>query len=77
MAMTKDQIIVEAMALTPAERQALAEQLLLSLNDDDREAIDAAWLEEARARDAKFARGEMRSSNVDDAVARALSKGQR
>ncbi len=74
--MTKDQIISEAMSLTPAERQSLAEQLLLSLNDDDREAIDAAWLEEARQRDAEFARGEMRSSTVDDAVARILSKGK-
>ena len=75
--MTRDQIVAEAMALDPVEREALAEELLLSLSEADREAIDAAWLAEVRRRDAAFAKGEISASPVDDAVARVLSRAKR
>lgn len=75
--MTRDQIVAEAMALDPVEREALAEELLLSLSEADREAIDAAWLTEVRRRDTAFAKGEISASPVDDAVARVLSRAKR
>jgi hypothetical protein len=74
--MTKEQVLAGGMALDPRERQAVAEQLLLSLGEADQAAIDAAWLEEARRREEAFARGEMSTSPVDDAIARVLSKAR-
>jgi hypothetical protein len=74
MPMNKEQILTEAMALEPTEREALAEALLLSLDDIDREAIDAAWLDEARRRDEAYTRGETIASPLDQAVQRVLSR---
>jgi hypothetical protein len=56
--MTKDQILTEAMALDPKEREALAEQLLLTV-DGDRAAIEAAWVEECKLRIEAVERGEL------------------
>ena len=48
--MTREQIKSAALDLDPAERQALAEEILLSVTGEDRSVIDAAWLAEARRR---------------------------
>ena len=77
MPMTKDQILAEAMVLPPADRQALADDLLSSMSEADRDALDAAWLTEARERDAAFARGESDASPVEEALSRILSRDQR
>ena len=69
MSMTKDQIFAEAMVLGPDEREALAEELWLSLNGGQQAAVDAAWLEEVRRRDAAFAAGQDTELTVDEAVA--------
>lgn len=50
--MTRQQLLHEASSLSPQEREKLAEELLLTLSETDAEAIDAAWLEEVKARDA-------------------------
>jgi putative addiction module component (TIGR02574 family) len=68
--MTKEQIISEAMELVPAERQTLAEELLLSIDETDMEEIDHAWLEEVRRRDAAFQRKEMSASPVEEVINR-------
>ena len=77
MPMTKDQIFAEAMALGPDEREALAEDLLLSLDPARQAAVDAAWLEEVRRRDAAFAAGQDTESPLDEAVARVLARARR
>lgn len=59
MPMTKEQLLEEAMALDAQERELLADELLLSLTDVDRKAIDAAWLEECHRRAEAIDRGEM------------------
>ena len=59
-----------ALDLDPAEREALAEELLLSVGGAEREAIDAAWLAEARRRDAALLAGKTRVSPVDEVVGR-------
>ena len=51
MTLTKDQIKEAALHLDPHDRETLAEDLLLSVTAEDREAIDAAWLQEVRRRD--------------------------
>jgi putative addiction module component (TIGR02574 family) len=72
--MTKEQIISEAMELVPAERQTLAEELLLSIDETDQEKIDQAWLEEVRGRDAAFQRGEMSASPVEEVLNRIRTR---
>lgn len=76
MSMTKDQILAEAMALGPDEREALAEELWLSLNGGQRAAVDAAWLEEVRRRDAAFTAGQIQDSDLDEVMARLLARGR-
>lgn len=75
--MTKDQVLAEALALKPAERESLAQDLLLSLGDADAEAVDRAWLDEARRRDEAFARGKMGSVTLEDAISRVLARKPR
>jgi hypothetical protein len=70
MSLNKSQIKAAALELDPAEREALAEELLLSLSDEESQAIDAAWLAEARRRDAAFAAGSVLARPVDDVVDR-------
>jgi len=77
MAMTKSQIKVAALELDPVERQALAEELLLSLDQADSQTIDAAWLAEARRRDAAFLNGSVASKPVDEVIDRIRSRGVR
>ena len=77
MPMTREQILTHAMTLGAAEREALAEELLQSISDGDRDAIDAAWLAEARSREEAFARGEMSTSPLGDVLARVRSKAPR
>jgi hypothetical protein len=43
MLMTKDQILAEAMALDPREREEIADALWTSLTSYERAEIDAAW----------------------------------
>ena len=75
--MTREQIRAEAMSLQPAEREALAEELLLSLTDGDRDAIDAAWLAEAHRRYAEYEGGRATASPVDEVIARIRAKARK
>jgi len=74
--LTKDQIKSEAMQLGAAEREALAEELLLSLSENDCEEIDAAWLTESKRRYDAFRAGSTKASSVEDAIERILNKGR-
>lgn len=53
------EIFRAALALPQETRAALAEELLESLGDSDRRAIDARWAQEAEARILAFERGEI------------------
>lgn len=68
--MTREQIRVAALELDPAERERLAEELLLSIGQSDQEAIDAAWLAEAHRRDALFQAGATTARPVDEVIDR-------
>ena len=71
MSMTIDQILTEARALTPEDRDRLVEDLL-SLDAEDRDAADLA---EVRRRDAEFAASGGRTIPVDEVVARLSGRG--
>ena len=77
MVLSKEQIKNAAMQLGPAEREALAEELLLSLGDVEREAIDAAWLAEAKRRDGDFVAGKSGGKPALDVVDRLKSRSGR
>lgn len=67
--MTIEQIKAAAMELDPAEREALAEELLLSIDDEERHAIDQAWLAESRRRDLDFRSGKSGAKPVERVLA--------
>ena len=76
MTLSKDQIMTEALKLGPQDRESLAEELLLSINDADRDQIDAAWLSEAHRRDTAFRAGQTHANSVDAVIQRLTRKGQ-
>ena len=59
MALTKEQILTEALSLAPQEREELAEAIWLSIDGLTREEIDAAWVAECQRRLDAVDRGEM------------------
>lgn len=76
MTLTKEQIKSAALLLAPADREALAEELLLSIGETDRQAIDAAWLAEAHRRDADFRAAKTSAKPADEVIARLLGKAR-
>lgn len=54
-----DQILEEALKLSPVERAELVESLLSSFEFHSRKTIDALWAQEAEDRIDAFERGEM------------------
>ena len=75
--MTKEQLFAEAMVLAPEQREALAEELWLSLDGTSRQEIDAAWLDEVRRRDAALANGQDKTSPLEEVLSRLTSRGSR
>jgi putative addiction module component (TIGR02574 family) len=76
MAMTKKQIISEAMSLDPRDREAIAEELLLSVDSATQEEVSDAWAAEIQRRVARADRGEGSSKPVDKIVARLRNKAK-
>lgn len=65
-------LIDQALKLRASERAAIAERLLMSLDNPD-PAIDAAWAHEADARVEAHDRGEIGSIPAEDVFARYKS----
>ena len=57
-----DEIMSDALALPPKQRELLAEHLMESLDAEDQERIDALWAEEA----------ERRYKEIEDGVVKAI-----
>jgi putative addiction module component (TIGR02574 family) len=76
MPVTIEQARSVAMQINASDREALAEELLQSVSEQESAAIDQAWLEEVRRRDSGFAAGRTKAKGVDEVVARILSKGR-
>ena len=74
---TRRQIRNAAMKLPPNDREALAEEILLSVSGEDRDAIDRAWLADVRRRDSAFRNGKSRAKPVDQVLARLEAKARR
>ena len=76
MPMTREEILIQAMLLTKAERERLAEELFLSLDGLNQAEVDSAWLAEIASRVAAYQRGEIGAIPVEEAIAKILSKVQ-
>ena len=63
----------EARKLAPAERAALIDELMVSLDRPDAK-IDELWAKEAEDRLAAFERGEMATHDVSDVVAKLRTR---
>ena len=74
MPMTKDQILAEAMALQPNDRQDLAEDLFQSV---DTGPLTAEQREELRLRAEAIDRGEMALIPADEALRRLRERARR
>jgi len=59
---TYEEIMSAAMALSPNEREMLAEHLMESLDADEQERINRLWAEEA----------ERRNKEIEDGVVKAI-----
>jgi putative addiction module component (TIGR02574 family) len=77
MALTKEQILAEAMSLPPDERSHVAEELWLSVDEATKEEIDAAWLAEIRRRVAAVDSGAMKTIPAEELLAELRAKHQR
>jgi putative addiction module component (TIGR02574 family) len=76
MTLTKEQIRTAALNLNPAEREALAEELLLSIDEASRQEIDAVWLAEIRRRDDDYRAGKTTAKPVDEVLNRLRNKSK-
>jgi putative addiction module component (TIGR02574 family) len=61
-----EQILRDALALTPAERAELVEQILASIDFPARQGIDAAWAREAEARIDAYEQGQIKTVPAED-----------
>jgi len=65
-----EEVLTEALALPPAERAELMEQLLSSFEASERERIDALWAKEAEDRIDAYDRGELRARPASEVFRR-------
>jgi hypothetical protein len=69
---SSEQLLEDALKLTPAERSRLAAQLIESLDDfepDDPTQWDEKWLATAQRRDAELESGEVKAISAEDPLA--------
>ncbi len=64
MSTSAESVLYEALRLPPAERAALVEELIGSLDQPD-SAMDALWLKEAQDRMAAYRSGELGAVDVE------------
>jgi len=57
-----EQVLRDALALTPTDRAGLVEQILASFEFPVRKDIDAAWAREAESRINAYERGEIETT---------------
>ena len=74
MTISCETLVNEALTLPPVERVAVIDRLLSSLDEADQK-LDELWADEAEARLEAFARGAMRSSTLEEILAKYRQPG--
>jgi putative addiction module component (TIGR02574 family) len=72
-----EEIISAALALPAGSRAMLAEHLLESLDADDQDQIDAAWIEEAERRDKEIEDGVVQAIPGEEVMKRLRARYKR
>ena len=62
---TKNEVLAEALNLSPIERAQLIEDLLSSFDFPDRERLDQLWAQEAEERIDAYERGEISTTPLE------------
>lgn len=69
MARTARELLDELMALPSVEREIIAVQLLDSLEEEEPDAVEKAWIDEVRRRIAQIDAGEVTCRPADEVIA--------
>ena len=69
------EVLTDALALSPTERAELMERLLASFEVSERERVDALWAEEAEDRIDAYERGELGARPASE-VFRRIERGR-
>jgi putative addiction module component (TIGR02574 family) len=77
MPMTKEQILAEAMALEPADRDDLADRLWRSVERANHQSVEEAWAAEADDRIAAHECGDLTARPMDEVVERLRNRPRR
>jgi hypothetical protein len=72
--MTIEELMREALQLDPADRAAIAHELLNSLETLSEAEIEQLWLDEALRRNAEIEAGVAHTIPADEAIARARAR---
>lgn len=75
MATQAQEVLINALKLSPVERAELVEKILASFSFPDRQAIDEQWAAEAEERIDAFERGEIQSRSAIEVFAR-IERGE-
>jgi putative addiction module component (TIGR02574 family) len=70
-----EQVLDEAMSLPESERRVLALRLLDSVGDEPPEAVEGAWVEEARTRLDNLRAGRTQAVPWEEARQRIFARG--
>jgi putative addiction module component (TIGR02574 family) len=76
MPMTKEQILNEAMALQPLDRETIAEALFSSVVYDDEMPVDSEWMSEIRRRKGEIQAGRAVLVPFEEVMARLSARGR-
>jgi hypothetical protein len=74
---TAKKVLDQALALTDDERRCVAEALLDAMPPETADAIEAAWLEQARQRAGRVEHGEVEPRDGESALAALEAKLRR
>jgi hypothetical protein len=69
-----EKMAIELLGLPAAQRALLAKQLIASLDETERQDVEALWVREAEARYAEIATGKVECQPVDEALSDARKK---
>jgi putative addiction module component (TIGR02574 family) len=74
---TYEEIMNAALALSPEEREMLAEHLMGSLTPENQKRIEALWVEEAERRDKEIEDGIVKPIPGEEVMSRMRSRYKR
>lgn len=69
-----EKMAMELLGFSAAQRALLAKQLIASLDETEREDVEALWVREAEARYAEIEAGKVECRPVDEALRAARKK---